>query len=188
MSSPTEATVAETAAHGEAHGEAVHEAFLGFDATGWVAIAMLLLFGIMLWKKVPAVIAGALDSKIAAIKAQLDEAARLRSEAEALLADYRAKQAQAERDAVNIVATARTEADRIVENARSQAETLVERRTRMAEDKIAAAQRAAESEIRSVAAELGTEAARRLIADQAATGQLKGLVDDAIGQVDSRLH
>ncbi len=188
MSSSTEAMVAETVAPVDAHGEAAHETFLGFDATGWVAVAMLVLFGIMLWKKVPAAIAGALDSKIATIKNQLDEATRLRSEAETLLADYRAKQVQAERDAVSIVANARAEADRIVANARTQAESLVERRTRMAEDKIVAAQRAAEAEIRSLAAELGTDAARRLIVDQAASGQLTGLVDDAIGQVDSRLH
>ena len=181
----------ETTATTEAHGgaaEAHHESFLGFDAAGWVALAMIILFGIMWSKKVHVAVASALDGKIAEIRNQLDEATRVRAEAEALLADYRAKQQAAERDAADIVANARAEAERLVAKAKADAESTIARRTRQAEDKIAAAQRSVESELRAQAANLGTEAARKLIAAQAESGSLKGLTDKAIQDMDGRLN
>lgn len=138
----------------------------GFDATGWVSIAMLAVIAIMLWKKVPAAIGRALDKKIAGIRAQLDEASRLRAEAEALKAEYEAKSAAAEGEAHQMRERAQLEANAIVAQARTDAETLVERRTRMAEDKIAAAERAAVAEIRATAANAAATAAANLIAER----------------------
>src|SRR4051812_37658193 len=69
---------------------------LGLDAPQWIALAMVVVLAILIWKRVPALIAKALDSKIAAIRAQLDEAAQLRSEAEAIKAEYEAKAAKAD--------------------------------------------------------------------------------------------
>lgn len=157
-----------------------HEAFLGLDSYGWVAISFLIFVAVLLYLKVPKAIAGALDGRGQRIRAELDEARRLREDAERLLADYRAKQAQAATDAENILGAARTEASNIVADAQRQAEASIARRTRMAEDKIAAAERAAEADLRARAAQLATEAARRLIVEQTDAGTQKRLTDEAI--------
>src|SRR4051812_12286246 len=88
------------------HEPAEPTAFL-LDAPGWVALAMLAVFGIMLWKRVPAIISKLLDGKIAAIRQQLDEAKRLRAEAEALKAEYEAKSAAAETEAAAMIERAK---------------------------------------------------------------------------------
>lgn len=153
---------------------------LGLDATAWVSIAMLVVIAIMLWKKVPAVIGGALDKKIAGIRAQLDEASKLRAEAEALKAEYEAKAAAAEGEANTMRARAHAEADAIVAQARTDAEALVERRTRMAEDKIAAAERTAIADIRATAAKAAAAAAASLIAERHDAAADKAMTDRAI--------
>ena len=153
---------------------------LGFDATGWVSIAMLAVIAIMLWKKVPAAIGRALDKKIAGIRAQLDEASRLRAEAEALKAEYLAKSAAAEGEAQQMRERAQAEADAIVAQARVDAETLVGRRTRLAEEKIAAAERAAVAEIRATAANVAAAAAAHLIAERHDAAADKAMTDRAI--------
>jgi F-type H+-transporting ATPase subunit b len=169
------------------HTEAAHHApspsALGFDATGWVAIAMLAVIAIMIWKKVPAAIAGALDKKIAGIRAQLDEAASLRAEAEAIKTEYQAKAAAAAKEAEAILAHARDEADQIVAKAKSDAGNLIERRGRMAEDKIAAAERAAIAEIRAKAADAAATAAATLIAKGHDATADKALIDRAISDI-----
>lgn len=151
-----------------------------FDATGWVALAMLVVFAIFLWKKVPGAIGGALDKKIATIRAQLDEAAQLRAEAESLRADYEAKAAAADKERETMLERARHEAEAIVEQAKSDTAALIERRTRMAEDKIAAAERHALDEVRSRAARAAAAAAARLISEEMDAGTDKGLVDRTI--------
>src|SRR5919107_6323136 len=83
---------------------------LGLDAPQWIALAMVVVFAILIWKRVPALIGRALDSKIAGIRAQLDEAAQLRSEAEAIKAEYEAKAAQADAEAATMLERARAEA------------------------------------------------------------------------------
>src|SRR5690606_9111839 len=105
----------------------------------WVSLAMLVFIGILIWKGVPKLITSGLDAKIAAIREQLDEAKKLRAEAEALRAEYAAKIAGAEKDAAAMVAHARTEAEAIVAKAEIDAKSMIGRRERMAEDKIAAA-------------------------------------------------
>src|SRR5437763_11821628 len=137
--------------------------FLGLNPGGWVALAMLLVFAIMIWKKVPAAIGKALDSKIALIRDQLAEAESLRKEAEALKAEYQAKAASADKDRDALLERARHDADAIVAKAKSDAEALIERRTRMAEDKIAAEERAAVDQLRATAAEAAARAAAKLI-------------------------
>jgi F-type H+-transporting ATPase subunit b len=163
--------------HGPPHSE---PQALGMDATAWVALAMLLVLGIMLWKRVPAAIGKALDRKIAAIREQLDEAAQLRAEAEALKAEYEARAAQAGAEAQTMLDRARHEADTIVRKAQADAAALVERRTRMAEDKIGAAERAAVAEVRAKAASAAAAAAERLIREQHDAGADKAMVDQTI--------
>jgi len=179
-------TPATGATHTEAAGgHAPSSTALGFDATGWVALAMLAVIAIMLWKRVPAVIGSALDKKIVGIKAQLDEAASLRAEAEALKAEYQAKAKAAAKEAEAIVAHAKAEADQIVAKAKSDATGLIERRGRMAEDKIAAAERAAIADVRARVADAAAAAAATLIAQNHDATVDKRLVDSAISGIGS---
>src|SRR5436305_10470806 len=144
--------------------------FLGLNPGGWVAMAMLVVFAILIWKKVPAAIGRSLDSKIALIRDQLAEAESLRKEAEALKAEYEAKSASADKDREALLEPARQEAEEIVPKAKTDAETLIERRTRMAEDKIAAEERLAVDPLRAAAADAAAKAAARLIAERHAAG------------------
>lgn len=176
-----EDAIASTAAEG-GHGAAPYAepAALGLDATGWVALAMLFVIAIMLWKKVPAAIAAALDKKIAGIREQLDEAAKLRAEAEALKTEYEAKAAAAGAEAATMIARARHEADGIVAQAQADSAALVERRARMAEDKIGAAERAAIQEVRARAATAAAAAAGALIAQNHDAQADKAMIDQTI--------
>ncbi|HEY7810170.1 MAG TPA: F0F1 ATP synthase subunit B [Allosphingosinicella sp.] len=163
--------------HGAPHAE---PAGLGLDATAWVAIAMIIVIALLLWKKVPAAIGTALDRKIAGIRQQLDEAAQLRAEAEALRAEQEAKSAAAEAEAAAIVERARNEAETIVREAQANSDALIERRTRMAEDKIAAAERQAVDEVRARAARAAAAAAETLIRREMDPESDRALVDRTI--------
>lgn len=165
---------------GEHH---VDPSALGLNATAWVALAMLVVIGIMVWKKVPAAIGRALDKKIGAIREQLAEAQALREEAEALKAEYAAKAAQAQSDAAAMVERARLEADALIEKAREDADALVERRTKMAEERIAAEERAAIDQLRAAAADAASRAAARLIAERVDAKSDKALIDSAIEEI-----
>lgn len=179
---------AETTATTEAHGEAVHAdpSALGLNATAWVALAMLFVILIMLWKKVPAAIGRGLDKKIAGIREQLDEAAQLRAEAEALKAEYQAKAAGAAAEAATMIERAQHEADAILQQAKQDSEALVERRAKMAEDKIGAAERAAIAEVRAKAANAAAAAAEALIRDQHDAKADKAMIDSAIAGLGSK--
>ena len=176
-----EHAIASTAADG-GHGDAPYAdpTALGLNATAWVALAMAVVLGIMLWKKVPAAIGRALDKKIAGIREQLAEAEQLRADAEALKAEYEAKLAAAGAEAATMIERARHEADDIVAKAQSDTEALIGRRTRMAEDKIAAAQRQAIEEVRARAASAAAAAAAKLIADEMDADKDRALVDRTI--------
>lgn len=178
------ATVAET--HAPATAEHAQPALLGMTAPMFIALAMIAVLALMVWKKVPAAIGKALDGKIAAIRAQLDEAEALRNEAEALKAEYAAKATAAEAEAAAMVERARHEAEALIEKARKDADALVERRSRMAEEKIAAEERAAVQQIRAAAADAATRAAARLIGEQVDAGADAKLVDAAISDLGRR--
>lgn len=160
--------------------------FLGINPGGWVAVAILIVFALLIWKKVPAAVGRALDSKIALIRDQLAEAEALRKEAEALKAEYEAKASSADKDREALLDRARHEADEIVAKAQRDAEILVERRTRMAEDKIAAEERAAVQQLRAAAADAATKAAAKLIAERHDASTDAKLVDQAIKQIAER--
>lgn len=178
--------MAEPAVHTEAPSGAPHaEPMIGgvVDATVIVALAMLVVIALLLWKRVPAAIGKALDGKINAIRSQLAEAEALRKEAEALKAEYQAKAEAATSEAAAMLERARHEADSILAKARVDAEALVERRGRMAEEKIAAEERSAIEQLRTTAAEAARKAAARLIADTMDAKTDKALVDQAIGGI-----
>jgi F-type H+-transporting ATPase subunit b len=157
--------------------------FLGLNPGGWIALAVLFVLAILVWKKVPKAIGSALDIKIATIRAQLAEAESLRNEAEALKAEYVAKAASADQDREALLERARRDAEEIVAKAKTDAETLIDRRTRMAEDKIAAEERTAIKQLRSAAAEAAAKAAARLIAERHDGPSDAKLVDQAIAQI-----
>jgi F-type H+-transporting ATPase subunit b len=153
---------------------------LGFDATMFVGLATLVLFVIMLWKKVPAAIGRSLDAKIAAIRDQLEEAATLRREAEALKAEYQARANSAEGEAAALLDRARHEAEAIRAKAETDAQALVERRTRIAEDKIAAEERLAVQQLRATAADAAARAAARIIVERNDASADKAVINQAI--------
>src|SRR3954469_2616927 len=166
-----------------------HEAeptFHGMNPQMFIAVAMLVVIAMLIWKKVPGAIAGALDSKIALIREQLAEAESLRKEAEALKAEYEAKSASADKDRQALMERARHEAEEIVAKAKTDAEALIERRTRMAEDKIAAEERTAVEQLRAAAAEAAAKAAATLISERHDAATDAKLVDQAIKEISAR--
>lgn len=163
------------------HGEPKSFGFI--DATAWVSIAMAIFIGILLWKKVPAMVAGMLDNKIAEISKQLKEAEQLRLDAESLKAEYEAKLADAAKEADELRARADAEAETLVAKAKEDATALIARRKQMAEDRIAAAEANALAEVRTATAKAATEAAAKLIADKHDAAADKALVDQAIAGV-----
>lgn len=156
---------------------------LGLQDYQWVSIAMLILVGIFVWKKVPGLITGGLDAKIKAIKDQLDEAKSLRAEAEALRDEYAAKLKDAEKHAEAMLENAERDADSILKKAEEDGKLMVERRKRMAEDKIAAAEREAVDEVKAVAVGAAANAARKLIAENHGADADKKLADDVISSI-----
>lgn len=177
----TQATIGHAAAP-----DAGEPTYLGLNPGGWVALAMLAVFAVLIWKKVPGAIGRALDSKIALIRDQLAEAESLRKEAEALKAEYEAKSASADKDREALLERARQEAGEIVAKAKTDAEALIDRRTRMAEDKIAAEERSAVEQLRASAANAAAKAAARLIADRHDATTDAQLVDRAIKEIAAR--
>ena len=153
----------------------------GLDATVWVSLSMLVFLAVLVWKGVPRAIGGMLDRQIAAIRNRLEEAKKLRAEAEALRDEYSRKLADVENQTAAMVEHARGEAAALIAKAEADAADLVARRGRMAEDKIAAAERAALAEVRARVASAATAAAASLIAAKHDAGADKALVDRTIG-------
>ena len=158
----------------------------GLTAPAWISLAIIVVIAILIWKKVPQAVGGALDSKIKLIRDQLAEAESLRKEAEALKAEYEAKSASADKDREALLERARHDAVEIVAKAKSDAEALIQRRTRMAEEKIAAEERAAIEQLRAAAADAATKAAERLIGERHDAATDAKLVDQAIKQIADR--
>jgi F-type H+-transporting ATPase subunit b len=158
-------------------------AALGLDSYQWVGMAMLLLIGVMVWKKVPGVITGGLDSKIAEIRKQLDEAKALRAEAEALRDEYSAKIAAAQKDAESMREGAQREADALIAKAEADSEAMVARRQKMAEDKISAAEREAIADVKAKAVQAAAAASRKLIAAKHDSEADRKLADEVIASL-----
>ena len=153
----------------------------GLQPFQWVSVMMLILLLIaFIGAKVHKTIAGGLDGKIAAIREQLDEAKKLRAEAEALREEYARKIAGAEKDAEAMLENARREADGIVAKAEADTQATIARREAMAKDKIAAAERQAVDEVRARAANAATAASRDLIAEKHDAEADRRLADELI--------
>jgi F-type H+-transporting ATPase subunit b len=154
----------------------------------WVGIAFLAFLLILAYYKVPKLIAQALDERAAGIRRELDEARRLREEAQALLADYQKKHRNAGQEAEAIVEQARREAEAFAaETRRSLAET-VERRRKQAEEKIARAEAQAAEDVRAAAVDMAIAAAEKILRDKAAGPGGTALIDEGIRSIKTRLN
>jgi F-type H+-transporting ATPase subunit b len=145
------------------------------EAETWVAIAFVIFIGLALYLGAHRKVIEALDQRQARIKAELDEARRLRWEAQALLADYQRRQSEADREAEAIIAGATAEAERLATEAKARMEDFVARRTKVAEAKIAQAETQALADVRAAAADAAAAAAGKILATAA-----KGSVADAL--------
>ena len=159
-----------------------------YEAEFWVAASFVILLAVFGYIGVHKTLAKALDDRQARIKAELDEARRLKEEAAALLAEYQRRQQGAEREAAQILATAQAEAERIATEARAKTEDFLARRRALAEAKIAQAEAQAVADVRAAAAEAATAAAERILT-QTVTGSLAtDLVMQGIEDVKKNLN
>ncbi len=164
----------------------MHEAGFFAEPRTWVAVAFIIffvLFGRKLWTP----LAGLLDKHSDAVRAELAEAQRLRREAEAMLADARNRREAALAEAQTLLDRARDEAARVTRQAAADAEAATHRRERMAMDRIAAAEKAAVDEVRTLAAEIATEAAGHAIREGLSDQADGRLIDHAIGRLPDAL-
>jgi F-type H+-transporting ATPase subunit b len=157
------------------------------DAEFWVLVAAV-IFVVVVFKPVRRALTGGLDSRAARIRDELDEARRLREEAEGLVADYRAKRQQASAEAEAIVAHAKAEAERIAAQSARDLEQALERRQRMAEERIAQAEAKALDEVRAAAIDVAIAAAREVITTSIDVRRGSALLDDAIVALPQRLR
>ena len=154
----------------------------------WVLVAFL-IFVFALWRAgVPAQIAKALDGRADAIRNELDQARRLREEAQALLVDYQKKQREAESEAKAIVDAAKREAETMAAETRRTLAEQIERRTKQAEDKIARAEAQAVAEVRGLAVDRALAASAQILAAKASGQTATSMVDASIADLKGRLN
>ena len=152
----------------------------------WVLAAFVAFF-VLLGKKLVVLIVGALDGRAAQIKAQLDEAERLRKDAEAALAEYKRKHADAIKEAEGILALARSEAQALEAEQKTQLEQRLKRREAQAVEKIAQAEAQAVAQVRDAAVELALAATQRVLMEKVDGAIASGLVDSSIKELPRRL-
>jgi F-type H+-transporting ATPase subunit b len=153
----------------------------------WVAVAFVLFFVIVWYAGAFGAIASALDSRTARIRVELDEARKLRDEAEKVLAEYKKKRSEAETEAAAIVAAAKTEAEELTAEAQKRTEEFVVRRTKLAETKIAQAEAQALADVRAAAAETAVRAAERILSETVKGKVADDLIANAVKDVKTRL-
>ena len=158
------------------------------DATFWAMIALFIFIGVVVYMKVPGMIAKALDERAAKIRNDLDEAGRLREEAQQLLVEFQKKRKEAEKEAAEMVAAAKRESDLIIEEAHKKTEEYVARRAALAELKIGQAERDAVNEVRSIAVDVATEAARAVLAAKLDAKASAELFKDSLTAVQTKLN
>ena len=159
-----------------------------FEAEFWVAAAFVIFLGVLGYFGAHKLLLSGIDERRERIKSELDEARRLKSEAEALLAQYKRKQQDAEREAQAIVASAKTEAERLAAEAETKLEEFVARRAKIAENKIAQAEAQALAEVRSAAADAAVATAERILARTVDEKLADDLIRQGIGDVEGKLN
>jgi len=158
------------------------------DPTFWVAVGTVIFLCVVIYLKVPQMLAGMLDARADGIRSELAEAKRLREEAEALMRNYLAKTKNADSEAAAIVAAAKVESERMAAEARVQLAQQIERRGKMAEQKIAAAEAQAIADVRAAATEAATTAAGEVIRARMNDAKGDALIDASIRDLRTKLH
>lgn len=157
------------------------------DPETWIAVSFIAFLAVA-GRAIVRIVNKGLDERGAKIRRDLDEAKRLRSEAEALLAEYKKKQQDAQREAGEIITHARNEAEVFRKEAAANLTAALGRRERMALDKITQAEAQAVAEVKSQAVDLAVAAARRILEQQMAGPSAGGLIDQSIAELDRKLH
>jgi F-type H+-transporting ATPase subunit b len=159
-----------------------------FEPEFWVAVAFVILMGVLGYVGVHRTVLKALDNRAARIKAELDEARRLKDEAAKLLAEYKARQAKAEGEAQEIIASAKADAERIAVEAKAKLEDFVARRTKTAESKIALAEAQALADVRAAAANAAVTAASSILSQSVRGSVADDLLAKGIAEVRAKLN
>ena len=154
----------------------------------WVAIAFVILFVLFAYLGIHKTVLTALDHRSERIKAELDDARRLKEEAAKLLAEYKARHARAEAEAQDIIASAKAEAERIAVEAKAKMEDFVARRTKTAEGKIALAEAQALADVRAAAADAAVAAATAVLSQSVKGSVADDLLAKGIAEVRAKLN
>ena len=154
----------------------------------WVAVGFVILMGVFAYVGVHRTVITALDHRSDRIKAELDDARRLKQEAEGLLAEYKAKRASAEREAQEIIASAKVDAERIASEAKTKMEDFIARRTKTAESKIALAEAQATADVRAAAADAAVTAASTILSQTVKGPVADDLLAKGITEVREKLN
>lgn len=168
---------------------AAEEKFFSLHSTEFVVLLAFIVFiGVLIYFKVPGVIAGMLDARAETIKVELESAKALREEAQSILASYERRQKEVARQAEHIVAHARKEAAAAAEVAKADIKASIARRLATAEDQIKSAEASAVKEVRDTAVTVAVAASRDLIAANMTASEANKLIDGAIADVEGKLH
>ena len=158
------------------------------ETENWVALGFLCFLALLAYLGAHRKVFGAIDSRRARIKSELDEARRLREEAQALLAEFERKGREAETEAAAIIASAKVEAERLADEAKTKMEDFVARRTKMAEAKIVQAEAQALADVRAAAADAAVAAAEKILAAAAKGKVAENLLAQGIEDVRKKFN
>jgi len=153
-----------------------------------VSIAFVLFIGVLLYLKVPKLVAKLLDDRAAGIRTEIDEARALQEEAKTILASYERKRKEVSEQSVSIIAAAKAEAEAVAEQAKADLKETISRRLVAAEDQIKSAQDAAVREVKDKAVAVAVAAASDVINKGMAAKDANALIDAAIKDVGAKLH
>lgn len=153
-----------------------------------VTLAFLLFIGVLVYYKVPSLLGGILDKRAEGIRAELDEARALREEAQTILASYERKQKEVQEQADRIVVAAREDAQLAADQAREDLKKSIARRLAAAVDQIASAEASAVKEVRDQAIVIAVAAANQVMAQQMTAAKGNKMIDQAIAEVEAKLH
>lgn len=154
----------------------------------WVAVGLVIFLGILWMAGAFKLALGALDTKASKIQTDLDEAARLRADAEAMLADIRRQRDESEALAKQMLTDAKAEAKRLQAEAKAKLEEQIARRSELADRRIAVAEAQAAADVKAAAADLAAKLAEQVLTAQLAGTKSDPLIDKAIGQIADRLQ
>jgi F-type H+-transporting ATPase subunit b len=161
---------------------------LELDAEFWVAVAFVVFLGVLGYFGVHEMMVKFVDQRRDRIKAELDEALRLKEEAQALLAQFQRKQREAEQEAAGIIAGAAAEAERMMAEAKARTEEFIARRSKMAEAKIAQAEAQALADVRAAAADAAVSAAEKILTQTVKGEVAERLLAKGIDDVKTKLN